>query len=569
MFKCVNNNAGLHWNDWKDHNFRKTYPLDCKEISEPPENGDYIGNAILGEKTRLDMDRVWGMNLNMLIQGTPGTGKTRSFIKPNLLQFNSSYVVTDPCGELLETTGAALVRHGYRVKCLDLTDMQHSDRYDPFRYVKDVNDLEFLAECLMKNTEALKAPEDDGSFRRTEEFLLLAIMDYIRQELPADDQHLGMILDILKEAGQYTDDDDEKTVLDTRFEKLGAQCPDRGAVNYYRVFSQKPDDIRRDIVTSCLARLEPFRSPEFKLLTSEDTLRLEEIGDRKQILYIIAPVENRKYNFLASMAYTQLFQALYDRSDDNRHCWMIRKGPNTVLRSPVWHTGDEKEKYRRKLEDEREAFLNAELDGLTLSESGSHTPLMKFQSMEEYEIFMDCVRNGEIVYSKDTLRLPCNVRCIMDEFANTFVIPGIDTILNTCRKYDISCDLIIMSLGQLKRMYGDDYSAVTDGCSIKIFMAVQDADDVRWVSGWLGDRDDVLSGPVRRKRLFRSAGTGALMTADKIRNMDRGMCIIFIPGEAPYLDKRYQLESHRNYSEFDTKRPENRFDNTKYFGIAD
>lgn len=536
-------NKKLQWNDWKAHNFSRVYPLDSPKIENAPENGDMVGNAVLGEKTFLDMDRVWGMNLNMLVYGTPGTGKTRSFIKPNLLQFNSSYVVTDPNGELLESTGAAFIRHGYRVKVLNMTDTAHSDRYNPFRYVKDVSDLDLIAECLMANTDASGTPEDDDFFRKAEWFLLLAVMNYIWYELPTDDQNMGRILDILREAENEADTAG-KTELDLRFEQLEAQHhDDNKAVSLYNDFRQAEEGTRRDIAASCLIRLKPFEAPGFRELTSEDTLHLEELGDRKQILYVISPIENARYGFLGAMAYSQLFQALYDRSEANRHCWMLKKGPNATLRSPVWHTEDDKGRCMQKLKDEREMFLNAELDGLMLLEPKSHMPLKRFQSQEEYNLFMDCVRNGEIVCSDD-MRLPCNVRCIMDEFANTFVIPKMDIILNTCRKYDISCDLIIMSLGQLKRMYMDDYSAIVDGCSTQMYLSVSSIADSDRVSSLLG---------------------GAEYVHDMTRSMDRNDCMIFMSGEAPFYDKKYLLELHRNYYEIDSSRPENHFDYRKFF----
>lgn len=343
--------------------------------------------------------------------------------------------------------------------------------------------------------------------------------------------------------------------------------------------------------------MAPFNIPGVINLVADDTVHLEEIGDRKQALFIIAPSEKPTYNFLAAMMYTQLFQALYNRSAENKDRWMIKKGPNTTLRSPIFKTTAQKEKYKEDLEKEREKYLDPNrvedddddpfapefqqeneqgikpLPKYRLRDKQTGQVLQEFQSKQEKELFMDCVRNGEIVFSKNE-RLPCNVRCMLDEFANTGEIPNFQSILNTCRKYDISCMVIIQSLGQLKQMYDKDYTSIIDGCSTQMYLAIQDADDLKRVSELLGNKTvDVKN----TSRSFGSKGSdsqsfntdsAALMTASQIRRMDPKKCLIFISGEAPFLDDKFSLENHKNYPQLADDHPENKFNFREYFFIV-
>lgn len=584
-----------HWNDWKWHNINRVYPKDSPEISEPEENSDEIGNTILGEKTRLNMEKVRGVNLNMLIQGSPGSGKTRYFLKPNLLQFNSSYVITDPSGELIRSSGKAFMKHGYHIKIFNLDDMRYSCQYNPFRYIRSDDDVLTIVDCMMKNTDDSQASKGDQFFAKAEQCLFLSIFYYIYYEYKdhPEKQNLNTVMQFLLMAKASERNENEKSELDLKFDELERKNKDHIAVKNYKIFKQGTGKTLKSILISAGVRMAPFNIPGLKNLFNDDTVHLEEIGDRKQVLFIITPSEKATFNFAAAMMYTQLFQALYARSTDNKDCWMIRKGPNTSLRSPVFKTSKQQEEYKIALEKERERYLKAEYDEenpndekfqvenengilplpkIWIKDAETGEVIREFQSKEERELFMDCIRNGKIVRSQDE-RLPCNVRCMLDEFANTGQIPEFQRILNTCRKYDISCAIIIQSLGQLKQMYDKDYSSIIDGCSTQMYLAVQDADDLKRVSDLLGNKTvDVQN----TSRSFGSKGNDTqsmnadatpLMSASEIRRMDSKKCIIFISGEAPFLDNKYVLEKHKNYNELADANPDNYFNFRQYFYI--
>lgn len=592
-----NSKGKEHWNDWKWHNVNRTYPRGESEIKEPEENSDKIGNAILGQKTRLNMEDVWGMNLNMLIQGSPGSGKTRYVLKPNLLQFNSSFVITDPSGELIRASGKALMHHGYRIKIFNLDNMTYSCQYNPFRYIRSDDDVLTLVDCLMKNTDDSQASKGDQFFAKAEQCLFLSIFYYIFYEYKdhPEWQNLNKVMELLLMAKASEKNENEKSKLDLKFDELERKDPNHIAVKNYKIFKQGTGKTLKSILISAGVRMAPFNIKGLANLVADDTVHLEELGDRKQALFIITPSEKDTFNFAAAMMYTQLFQALYARSADNKDSWMIKKGPNTTLRSPVFKTSKQKKEYKENLEKERQRYLKAAefpadddpndekfsqedengilpLPVYRIKDPDTGEVLQEFQSKEEKELFIDCLKNGKIVHSTNE-RLPCNVRCMLDEFANSGQIPGFQRILNTCRKFDISCMIIIQSLGQLKQMYDKDYSSIIDGCSTQMYLAVQDADDLKRVSDLLGNKTvDVEN----TSRTFGSKGSDSqsvnadatpLMSASEIRRMDPKKCIIFVSGEAPFLDDKFVLENHKNYNELADANPENYFNFRQYFHI--
>lgn len=592
-----NSKGKEHWNDWKMHNINRTYPKGKSEIREPEENSDKIGNAILGQKTRLNMEDVRGMNLNMLIQGSPGSGKTRYVLKPNLLQFNSSFVITDPSGELIRASGKALMHHGYRIKIFNLDNMTYSCQYNPFRYIRSDDDVLTIVDCMMKNTDDSQASKGDQFFAKAEQCLFLSIFYYIYYEYKdhPEKQNLNTVMKLLLMAKASERNENEKSELDLKFDKLEKKDPNHIAVKNYKIFKQGTGKTLKSILISAGVRMAPFNIKGLANLVADDTVHLEELGDRKQALFIITPSEKDTFNFAAAMMYTQLFQALYARSADNKDSWMIKKGPNTTLRSPVFKTSKQKKEYKANLEKERQRYLKAaefpadddpndekfakeDENGILplpiyrIKDPDTGEVLQEFQSKEEKELFIDCLKNGKIVHSTDE-RLPCNVRCMLDEFANTGQIPGFQRILNTCRKFDISCMIIIQSLGQLKQMYDKDYSSIIDGCSTQMYLAVQDADDLKRISDLLGNKTvDVEN----TSRTFGSKGSDSqsvnadatpLMSASEIRRMDPKKCIIFISNEAPFLDNKYVLEKHKNYNELADANPDNYFNFRQYFYI--
>ena len=439
------------WNDYKKYNIKYVYPKgEKKDVNEadenkykcePEEDSDDIGNMILSQNVRLNMDiRQTRLNNNVLIDGTTGSGKTFGFVKPNILQFNTSYIITDPSGEVLRECGKALMDHGYAVKVLNLSEMMHSCRYNPFRYIRSDEGVLTLVKCLIKNTDDSKASKGDQFFTKAEECLFLSIFYYIYYELAdqPEKQNMDTVMSMLAMAKASEKNEDLQSPLDIKFGNLERRDPNHVAVKNYKIFKQGTGKTLKSILISAGVRMTPFNIPAVRNLMSGDDLRLEELGDRRQALFVITKAEDSTYNFIAAMMYTQMFETLYYRAGtENPRSWLLKKGPCVSLRSQMFKNSKQKADQKQWLEQERERYLKAELrsedendpkfqeeDELGLipwpktelvdTETGE--VLRTFNSRREAEIFFDCIKNGEIV--QGTKRLPSHVRCILDEFAN-------------------------------------------------------------------------------------------------------------------------------------------------------
>lgn len=255
--------------------------------------------------------KVSNRNNNLLIIGAPGTGKSFMYIKPNILQMNASYVVTDPKGELLADTGSMLAKNGYKVKIFNLVDMNYSNTYNPFNYLNKEEDLLTMVDCFISNTTNADEGKGEKFWTDSEKLLYSACICYLLEEQDdASKRNFGEILKMINSSAVNEDGrNQEASPLDKKFEKL----PDESrAKQYYKGFCQSPSKTRMGIIISCITRLQPFMIESVVNLTSSDNIHLDKIGDEKTALFIVTPEgDNNPYNFLASMMYTQLFDALY------------------------------------------------------------------------------------------------------------------------------------------------------------------------------------------------------------------------------------------------------------------
>lgn len=264
------------------------------------------------------------LNLNAVIIGGSGTGKSRFFVKPNLLQCNTSFVVTDPSGELLQSCGKMLERNGYVVKVFNLMNMEHSSNYNPFHYLKDYNG-EFKADNVIKmiNTFMMNMkPEGSGSgdpFWDDSTKLLLSAVCFLLVEIgDEDEQNFAMVLDIIRKAdvseNESGNDEEKQSEFDAIFEERRKVNPKALSVQYYDEFKQAAGKTLQSILISTTTKLQYFKLPGVRNLTHKDTIHLETVGDVKTALFIIIPATDTTYNFLAAMMYTQLFDSLFDRA---------------------------------------------------------------------------------------------------------------------------------------------------------------------------------------------------------------------------------------------------------------
>ncbi len=286
--------------------------LDRKYRSRDPE-----GNVILSQHLRMGLNgKKHRRNLLQIVVGGSGSGKTRFLVKPNVYLANTSYIVTDPKGEILRAAGPLLLQEGYTLRVFDLVDPTHSDSYNPFHYIRKDADVFRLIDNFIKNTTPKNAANSDPFWEKAETALESALMLYLLHEAPPEEQNMEMLLTMIEYGGAKEDDEDHQSPLDLLFEALEEEQPDHIAVREYKIFKQAAGKTARSILVSAAVRLGVFALSEIQDVTSADTLELDKLGQRKQAIFCVIPDSNdNSLNFLVGMLYTQAFQELYFQAD--------------------------------------------------------------------------------------------------------------------------------------------------------------------------------------------------------------------------------------------------------------
>ena len=287
---------------------------------EPFQAPKFADNIILTKTERLMMsnrppDPKNARNKNVLVIGGSGSGKTRFWLKPNLLQCHSSYVVTDPKGSIVVECGNALLKNGYKLKILNTINFKKSMRYNPFAYVHSEKDILKLVTTLMTNTKG-EGSGGDPFWEKSERLLLTALIAYLHYEAPVEEQNFATLLEMLNTMQVLEDDEEYQNPVDLLFEELAKKKPNSFAGRQYKLYKLAAGKTAKSILISCGARLAPFDIQELRDLTMYDELQLDTLGDKKTALFLIMSDTDSTFNFLISMVYTQLFNLLCDKADD-------------------------------------------------------------------------------------------------------------------------------------------------------------------------------------------------------------------------------------------------------------
>ena len=291
-------------------------PKDIESFMAPK----FADNIILTKTERLMMsnrppDPKNARNKNVLVVGGSGSGKTRFWLKPNLLQCHSSYVVTDPKGSIVVECGNALLKNGYRLKILNTINFKKSMHYNPFAYVHSEKDILKLVTTLMTNTKG-EGSGGDPFWEKSERLLLTALIAYLHYEAPVEEQNFATLLEMLNTMQVLEDDEEYQNPVDLLFEELAKKKPNSFAGRQYKLYKLAAGKTAKSILISCGARLAPFDIQELRDLTMYDELQLDTLGDKKTALFLIMSDTDSTFNFLISMVYTQLFNLLCDKADD-------------------------------------------------------------------------------------------------------------------------------------------------------------------------------------------------------------------------------------------------------------
>ena len=468
----------------------------------------FQNNVILTQTERLTMSSrpknpKYARNKNVLVIGGSGSGKTRFWLKPNLMQMHSSYVVTDPkgtilveCGKMLQRGAPKLGKDGkpvkdkngkviyepYQIKVLNTINFKKSMHYNPFSYIHSEKDILKLVTTLIANTKG-EGKAGDDFWVKAETLLYCALIGYIHYEAPVEEQNFSTLIEMINSMEVREDDDEFKNAVDLMFDELKERDPHHFAVRQYAKYKLAAGKTAKSILVSCGARLAVFDIAELREVTSYDELELDTLGDRRTALFLIMSDTDDSFNFLISMCYTQLFNLLCEKADD--------------------------------------------------------------------------------VYGG---RLPVHVRCLIDECANIGQIPKLEKLVATIRSREISACLVLQAQSQLKAIYKDNADTIIGNMDSSIFLGGKEPTTLKELEAVLGKEtiDTYNTGESRGRETSHSLNYQklgkALMSQDELAVMDGGKCILQLRGVRPFLSDKYDITQHPNYKYTADADPKNAFD---------
>lgn len=434
---------------------------------------NYLENKLLSQNVRIGLNgKIHRRNLNTIVIGGSGAGKTRFYCKPNIMQCNTSFVVLDPKGEILRSEGYLLEKEGYVIKIIDLIDMSKSHGYNPFHYIQSDKDILKLITNLIRNTTPKGSQSMDPFWEKSETALLEALMLYLYHYAPEDEQNFTMVMEMLTYAEVKEDDEEYESPLDELFHHLERSDPDSLALKQYQIYKQAAGKTAKSILISVGVRLAAFNLDSMASLTRFDELELDKIGERKTALFAVIPDNDSTFNFLVGMLYTQLFQMLYYQAD--------------------------------------------------------------------------YVYGGE---------LPIPVHFLMDEFANVALPDEFDKLLSTMRSRQIFVSIILQNLAQIKTLFKDSWESIVGNCDELYYLGGNEQSTHKFISEYLGK--ETLDTNTFGKSTGHSGSystnyqqTGReLLTPDEVRLLNNDYGLLFIRGELPIMDKKYDLLKHPNINE--------------------
>lgn len=441
-----------------------------KQVNKKYADPKYFENKLLSQNVRIGLDgKKHRRNLNTIIIGGSGAGKTRFYGKPNIMQCNTSFVTLDPKGEILRDTGYLLEKEGYVIKVMDLINMNKSHCYNPFEYIHDDKDVLKLITNLIRNTTPKGSQTNDPFWEKSETALLEGLCLFLLHEAPKEEQNFTMVMEMIAAADVHEDDEYYISPLDRLFNDLQREKPNSLAVKQYNIYKQAAGKTAKSILISVGVRLAAFNLESIASITSTDELELEKVGERKTAIFAVIPDNDSTFNFLVGMLYTQLFQTLYYQAD--------------------------------------------------------------------------IVHGGE---------LPVPVHFLMDEFANVALPDEFDKLLSTMRSRQIFVSIIIQNLAQIKALYKDAWESIVGNCDELYYLGGNEQSTHKFISEYLGK--ETLDTNTYGKSSGKSGSYSTnyqqvgreLLTADEVRLLDNDYALLFIRGERPIFDKKYDILKHPN-----------------------
>ena len=444
---------------------------DPRAVNKKYRDKDPIKNRIFTQHVRMGLDgRKHRRNLNTLVVGGSGAGKSRFYAKVNICQCNTSFFILDCKGELLRDCGGLLERMGYEIKVVDLLNMEKSHCYNPFAYLKSDNDVQKMVTNLFKATTPKGSQSNDPFWDTAASMLLMALVFYLWYEAPEDEKNFPMIMEMLRAGEVREDDDSYQSPLDELFDRLEMRSPDHIAVKYYKDYRSGSAKTLKSIQITLASRLEKFNLSSVAALTATDELDLSSLGEKKVALFALIPDNDASFNFLVSLLYASTFQELFYSADR--------------------------------------------------------------------------VHGGS---------LPTPVHFLMDEFANVSLPDDFDKLLATMRSRNISVSIIIQNIAQLKALFEKQWESIIGNCDEFLYLGGNETSTHKLISeNYLGKSTLWLDTYGKSTGHSGSYSTNnqitgrELMTPDEVRMLDNNLALLFIRGEAPLMDEKYDLLKHPN-----------------------
>ena len=474
LLLCYGFGIGIYFSTRRNYRRREEHGSakwgDAKAVNKKYYQAPKSENKLMTQNVSIGINaKKHRRNLNTLVCGGSGAGKTRFYCKPNLMQANTSFVILDPKGEIVRDVGKLLEAKGYEIKVLDLISMEKSHCYNPFVYLQNDNDIQRLVTNLFKSTTPKGSQSNDPFWDTAASMLLLALVFYLHYEAPPDEQNFAMVMEMLRAGAIEDEDDNRPSPLDCLFDELADDNPDHIAIKYYRSYHSGSAKTLKSIQITLAARLEKFNLESLAALTSTDELELGTLGEKKTALFALIPDNDTSFNFLVSILYTQLFQQLFYSADH--------------------------------------------------------------------------IHGGS---------LPIPVHFLMDEFANVSLPDDFDKILSVMRSRSVSVSIILQNLAQLKALFEKQWESIVGNCDEFLYLGGNEQSTHKYVSELLGKatidtntygKSEGRSGSYSTN--YQISGR-ELLTPDEVRMLDNQYAILFIRGERPVLDFKYDILKHPN-----------------------
>ena len=474
LLLCYGFGIGIYFSTRRNYRRREEHGSakwgDAKAVNKKYYQAPKCENKLMTQNVSIGINaKKHRRNLNTLVCGGSGAGKTRFYCKPNLMQANTSFVILDPKGEIVRDVGKLLEAKGYEIKVLDLISMEKSHCYNPFVYLQNDNDIQRLVTNLFKSTTPKGSQSNDPFWDTAASMLLLALVFYLHYEAPPDEQNFAMVMEMLRAGAIEDEDDNRPSPLDCLFDELADDNPEHIAIKYYRSYHSGSAKTLKSIQITLAARLEKFNLESLAALTSTDELELGTLGEKKTALFALIPDNDTSFNFLVSILYTQLFQQLFYSADH--------------------------------------------------------------------------IHGGS---------LPIPVHFLMDEFANVSLPDDFDKILSVMRSRSVSVSIILQNLAQLKALFEKQWESIVGNCDEFLYLGGNEQSTHKYVSELLGKatidtntygKSEGRSGSYSTN--YQISGR-ELLTPDEVRMLDNQYAILFIRGERPVLDFKYDILKHPN-----------------------